>query len=458
MRALAAGLHSSALRKSLSGSSGATEQQAREQGFLAACYERAAREANAEGEYFLAVDSARHGLRCAAAGGFPTDELRIEEATALARAGATQQALALAREFVRGAPATPRLLSTIARLHRDIAMASVSPEERHRFFGKAASFAQRALRILERKASADWAYPTGQQAIFTFLAGDRKQARTIATALKRRILKQTDVSSFWNQTNLAEMSLVAGDFAGAANHYAGSLAAAKAEGRGSAGDVASNRIVARLLLEEWSRERGDVDVAILDEWIEPETLVVFSGHMPDGSHVDETTRIRRLPERVCRPGGAAAQAIKRWLHSVNAREGICASAPGGDILFAEQIVALGGRVQLVEPFSRAVQRAVAERCGRDWPARLERVWEAAHRRESVFCGEEAVTAMQCHYSNRVMLGSAILRARRIGGRLEALVLCEENAGAIAQGGAAEFAALCARAGVEVHIIDPKRLK
>jgi len=180
--------------------------------------------------------------------------------------------------------------------------------------------------------------------------------------------------------------------------------------------------------------------------------------MPDGSHADAARRGRRLPERLCRPDGVIAQAIKQWLQTAKTREGICAAAPGGDILFAEQVVVLNARLRLVEPFPRRMQRGVAERCGKDWAARLKAVWQAANRHEEVFCAEDADTAIQCNYGNRVMLGSAILRAWRIGGRLQALLLWdgEESASPPVPGGAAEFAAMCAAAGVETHVIDPKR--
>ena len=456
LRDLASSLDFARFHRMVEQSLGEGGQQGAEAGFLATCYEKMAQEAVRQGEYFLAYDCARHGLRCAAAAGFPPHELKVEELTALARTGATEKALELAEDFLRDERPTARLASAMARLHRDRALGAATEADRRKFLRLACGWAAEALKIAEREGG-DQAYPAGQLAQYALLAGELREAHGMARKVIRRVNREIGRDgkrdNFWNQTNLAEMALVLGDLESAGRHYK----AAASLGTNT-GHLAANRLVAELLLRELRRRNPQINAAVIEEWFIRPVVAVFSGHMPDGAHTDGKKRPHRLPEVMCRPGGPAAKAIAAWLGKNKVREGICATAPGGDILFSEQVLVAGGRLQLVEPFGRERQEAAAEHCGHDWSARLAKVWAAAGRCETVHCAEGADLAMQCQYANRVMIGSAMLRARQTGGTLRALLLWENRGGkALIPGGAAEFAGLCKRAGVPVDIINPGEL-
>lgn len=419
-----------------------------EQGFLAACYEQVARRAISDGEYFLAHDAATQGLRCAAAGKFPPHVLIVAKVTALARSGATIEASRVMAEFLADHEPDSGLCSAQARLLRDRALVVGEAPERQRLSKEAAHWAGRA-KDLACTEGCDWAYPANQEAQFRFLAGDRGIARAGALAVIEFVTSGGDASSMWNQINLAEMHLVRGDLAAAGRHYRD----AAEIGGPLAGDFAANRAVAEVLMRELAGEQ-EVDMGLLDEWFPKPVVVVFAGHIPDA----QGRATPRLPEGMCRRGGVVASAIAERIRALKAVEGICASAPGGDILFAEALLATGVRLGLMDPFPRHRIEAVAKACGEDWPERLAAIFDAAARSEPIACAEDADEAAQCEYSTHVIIGAAMLRAKRINARLHALVLWnEDDADSPRRGGTGQFVALCRESGVPVGIVNPLKL-
>jgi len=417
-----------------------------EQGYMAACYEQLAQRAISEGEYYLAHDAANYGLRCAATTDFPLHRLISLKVTALARSGATGMARRVMDQFLEDHEPDSGVCSAQARLFRDMALAAAETENRRNLFKEAARWASMAKEYARGECK-DWAYPANQEAQFQFLAGERGLAQAGALEVIEFVSERPDADSMWNQTNLAEMHLVCGDLAMAGCHYR------KAAGLGmrSPGDLAANRAVAIILLAELGALDGNAQV---ESWFPQPVLLVFSGHIPD--FPDRATK--RLPGALCRPGGEVARALKQRIFDFKAIEGICASAPGGDILFAEALVATGSRLSLVNPFLRPQILKFAEECGEDWPERLEWVFQMAGHSESIACAEDADRDTQCEYCNQVMLGGAMLRARRINASLHALVLWDESdAETPKRGGTGQFVALCRAAGVPVEVINPRSL-
>ncbi len=418
-----------------------TEQA--EQGFIAACYENVARRANSEGEYYLAHDAANHGLRCAAAADFPPHRLVAAKTTALARSGATGEAQRVLDEFLAKHVADGSVCSAQARLLRDRGLAAQSGEK-SRLMIEAAAWAARA-KDFAREEGGDWSYPANQEVQFLYLAGKHEKARAGAMKVIDFVEQRADAGSMWNQTNLAEMWLIRGELDRAGIHYT----KAAELGMDVPGDLAANRAVAALLLAELSG-----DVKLLDEWFPRPNLLIFAGHIPDTTGRPSS----RLPEKVCRQDGPVARSLSEKIAGMGAVEGICAGAPGGDILFAEALLMAGARITLIEPFPAHRIRAVAEFFGHDWAVRLERIYENATRIESIACAEDVHEDTQCDYANSVMLGSALLRAKRINGRLSAMVLWDESdADAPKRGGTGHFVNLCREARIPIEIINPRLL-
>lgn len=421
-----------------------------EQGYLAACYEGIARQANSEGEYFLAYDATAHGLRCAAGGEFPPHTLTALKVTALARSGATGEAKRVLEEFLEAHEPDSSVCSAQARLFRDLALARPDEKERRRLMSEGAKWAALAKECALAEGI-DWAYPANQEVQFRFLAGELEIARASAMAVIAFVEGRPDAGSMWNQMNLAEMHLIRGELEAAGQHYR----EARAQGAGSPGDTAANRAVAKILLAELGRRQA-VDPRVQESWFIRPTLVVFAGHLPDAP--DRPTP--RLPEALCRPGGPVARALQERLQRMKVAEGICASAPGGDLLFAEALALTEprGRLGLVEPFPRPRTEAAAAHRGQDWAERLAAVFSSAARVEPIACAEEADEEAQCEYATQVMLGSAMLRARRIDAELQALVLWDESdADSPLRGGTGEFVNLCRQKGVPVEVINPQTL-
>lgn len=418
-----------------------TEQT--EQGFIAACYENIARRANSEGEYFFAHDAANHGLRCATAAKFPPHRLIAAKTTALARSGATGEAQRVIDEFLTKYEADGSVCSAQARLLRDRGLAA-PPEEKCRLMHEAAKWAARAkdFALLE---SGDWSYPANQEVQFLFLAGEHDTARAGAMKVIDFVQHRPDAGSMWNQTNLAEMRLVLGELERAGVHYA----KAAVPGIQSPGDLAANRAVAALLLAEMPGNQ-----LLLDQWFPKPVLLIFAGHIPDTAGRPSP----RLPERLCREDGPVARALTEHIAGMGVVDGICAGAPGGDILFAEVLLTEGARITIIEPFPTHRIRAVAKLYAEDWPDRLERIYKKATRIESIACAEDVVEDTQCDYANYVMLGSALLRAKRINGQLRAIVLWDEtDAAAPKPGGTGHFVTLCRDAQIPIEIINPRTL-
>lgn len=414
-----------------------------EQGFIAACYENVARTANSEGEYYLAHDAANHGLRCAASSEFPPNRLLAAKTTALARSGATGAAQHMLDEFLSKHEADGSVCSAQARLLRDRGLAA-QPGDKSRLMHEAAKWAARA-KDFARAEGGDWSYPANQEVQFLFLAGEHDAARAGAKKVIEYVEHRDDAGSMWNQTNLAEMQLVLGELDRAGYHYSKAVDL----GAKMPGDLAANRAVAALLLAEISS-----DVSLLDQWFPKPVILIFAGHIPDSTERSSP----RLPESSCREDGPAARAIAKRIAELGAVEGISAGAPGGDILFAETILAAGARITIIEPFPTHRIRSVAKQCGHDWFARLEHIYEKASRIESITCAEDAVENTQCDYANHVMLGSALLRAKRINGQLHAIVLWDEtDADAPKPGGTGHFVTLCRIAHIPLEIINPNTL-
>jgi class 3 adenylate cyclase len=131
------------------------------------------------------------------------------------------------------------------------------------------------------------------------------------------------------------------------------------------------------------------------------STIIFTGHMID--------RVGRVPPRF--PVSLAPQIARRItdeLKNAGATDGFASAACGGDILFHEAILALGGRAHVTLPCAVDAFRkdCVDVIPGGDWAARFDRILESATTVEIL--GEQYASdnAMASECCSRVLAGQA----------------------------------------------------
>jgi class 3 adenylate cyclase len=131
------------------------------------------------------------------------------------------------------------------------------------------------------------------------------------------------------------------------------------------------------------------------------STIIFTGHMID--------RVGRVPPRF--PVSLAPQIARRIadeLKNAGATDGFASAACGGDILFHEAILALGGRMHVTLPCAVDAFRkdCVDVIPGGDWAARFDRILESATTVEIL--GEQYASdnAMASECCSRVLAGQA----------------------------------------------------
>jgi class 3 adenylate cyclase len=150
----------------------------------------------------------------------------------------------------------------------------------------------------------------------------------------------------------------------------------------------------------------------------------------------------------------ATEAIRDELDRHPAAYAYGSLASGGDILWAEALVASGADLHVVLPFARQefVRTSVAD-AGPDWVERFERCLEAAHEviyaTDDAFLGDDALYG----YGSELAMGLALLRGRYLDGDVRQLALWD---GAPARGaaGTAKDVETWRRSGHETTVVGP----
>jgi len=324
--------------------------------------------------------------------------VRQLQALALLRSGATERANALLAELDREGAADEETLGLLARTHKDLALRSADPAARD-------AALDRAQRAYERAYRLTGGYWTGiNAATLAFVLGRDDAASALARPVRERCKAIVDAGSYgadehyWVLATLGEAALVLRDVGEAEECYA----KAAELGRGRFGDLASTRRNARLLLD-----RLEVDRSRIERLLRVPRVAVFTGHMID-------TPGRPVPRFPAEMEDQAKRAIRERLVQHDARVGFAAGACGGDILFLETILELGGEVNVILPYARDefVQDSVAI-AGPDWIRRLDRLVDRAA--QLVIASPERFDAGSASYdyANALLLGLATIRAEQL---------------------------------------------
>jgi class 3 adenylate cyclase len=342
------------------------------------------RQLEARGELLLAYDTALHGLE-----EHPGDlRLRHRAVLNLAKAGATANAEA---EFVRlglHGVDDADVAALHARIAKDRALDACGAE-RLALLARAADLYQASYR-----RSGDY-YPGVNVASLRLLAGQPEAAvRTAREVLALcRTKTASDEDAYYRPASEAEAALVLGDTEGARQ----ALSRAAKAGIDLAARAATRRQLRMICA---ARQIAD---DLLDP-LAPPTVIHYTGHMiaAPGAH-------GRFP--AAQEAAVAAQIAPR-LERHRVGFGYGALASGGDILFAEALLARGAELHVVLPFTRDefIDTSV-RRAGEGWVARfdacLQRASTVTYATEDSYLGHDWVFA----YGSIVAMGLAVLRAR-----------------------------------------------
>lgn len=382
-----------------------------------------ARRAISLGEPLIGFDAAEEGLRR-----WPEHlGLRVVKGLAWARCGASEDANAWLGALIARGGGDDELLGIYARTFKDLWLAE--PQQK-----LAAGYLTRARDLYQQ------AYERGgnpwlgvNAATLAVAQGDQPSARALAEAVRRVVAEGGD---YWSWATLGEAELILGNPEAAAAAYRRALAS---PGCG-AGDIASSRRNLKLLIRY-----GGLDPTLLDRLLPAPRVAVFSGHLPDEPE--------RAPARLSPAGESAVrEALTRRLRERNVSVGYAAAAAGGDILFLETLLALGGELNIVLPFpaGRFVPVSVARGADRRWVERFQRVLAAA---ASVTCAAEAYTGtVSFAYGNLMMFGLARARARQLDAELDAIAVWDGQDGGA--GGTGSNVRGWRASGQAVYVLEP----
>lgn len=390
------------------------------------------------GDPELGFDILKAGLRL-----FPGHpEMTYRAALGLARGGATRDAWNLLAPLLdRLGPDDPLFVdasSLAGRIEKDRWSKQADGDDRRRV---AAASAERYRAAFE--ATRDH-FPGINAATMYVVAGRADEGRTLATAVReicRGLSGDDGPADAWVAATLGEACLLLGEHEESARWYRRAVELAGPR----FGDVASMRRQVLMLASVI-----DVDEAVEDALRMP-AVVAFTGHMIDAPERPTA----RFPPAI---EAAVAEAIAGTLDRLGAGFGYCSAASGGDLLFVEAMLARGGEVHVLLPFGRDefVRTSVAP-AGEAWTARFHAALERATTVRQVtsegYLGDDSLFA----YTNDLVAGAAILRARQLETEIRCVAALDATADGD-RGGAAETAERWRRRGAPLDVVDLARLR
>jgi class 3 adenylate cyclase len=379
----------------------------------------AVKEAERRGELLTAFDLAERGLAR-----HPDDvSLKHRAVLALARAGSTEQARRRFNEYGLAQVATEDVASLRARIVKDKAIAA-SGEARRR---QAARSAELYGAIFARTGGY---YPAINAATLSLLAGETDRARELAAHALRLVDGTED---YYAAATEAEAHLLLGQ-----SDQAGTALARAATLRGDdEGAVATTRRQLRLVCEATGIDQELLAV------LAGRAVVHYCGHL-----ISPAGRFRATNEE------AVSKRIEAEVRRATPGYAYGSLASGGDILWAEALLAQGAELHVVLPFARDefVKASVAP-AGADWVERFDRCLNAAknvnYATEDAFLGDDVLF----RYGAELAMGLALLRARYLDAETRQLALWD---GARAQGAAGTAIEVAAwqKLGLPITIVSP----
>jgi len=330
---------------------------------------------------------------------FPNQpELVYLFALACARGGSIQSASELVKRLINRltetSPIYPKALELAGRLSKDQRAKFSDPKKRLTAAVQSADHYKRAFAI-----TGDY-YPGINAATMSTLAGREDEGREIAQnvhSICLDLLHGPDGDEFWIYATLGEACLLLNLRDEAEDWYNRGVQFAKS----NFGDIASMRRQLRTLVNHLRIESSILDVVKLPN------VVVFAGHMID----EPGRRPIRFPAAV---SPIVSTYLDTRLDQLNANFGYCSAACGGDLLFIETMLARGGEVHIVLPFSKDdfIASSVAY-AGNDWVKRFDTALlsatSIAYATEEPYLGDDILF----RYTADLINGMAHLHAEQL---------------------------------------------
>jgi class 3 adenylate cyclase len=360
-------------------------------------------------EPLVAYDVVKEGLE------HSTGDVRLRQlgAFALARSGASAAAIAELVRLRDEGHADEETLGILGGRLKEQALQARRPEEAQRLFRQAFevySDASKAPPGYYRKINA---------ATMALLLGDKERAHTLAREVYAACLEELERirqkagNPYWVLASLGEAGLVLEDWAEVTQWYSQAAEA----GRGNYGDLSSTRRNVRLLLKHLRRDDQQ-----LEQLFRIPRVVVFAGHM-----IDQPGRATPRFPAVLEP--AVHSALRERLKQIDAGFGYAAAACGGDILFHEALLELGGETHVILPYARELFiRDSVDFAGAGWRARCEDVIKRAEEVQEA-SGQRLIGGGASYdYANLLLQGLACLRGEQFDTELVAMAVWDGKPG------------------------------
>lgn len=411
-----------------------------------------------QGHPARALDLAREGQE------FLRDDVELQYLLALAarRGGNPRYALSLLT------PLMPKALDTASALPLKLRVDTVALQggilkilarKNPELLTQSAQWYQRAAEIPGASAMPDGGtFPLINAATVWRLVGDVQHSQSLANEVIRRCEKidESGCDAVWLPATLGEAYVLVGNHELAAAHYLRTVNAAFAQGR--LGELATIRANIELL-----RAAGvTADAALVDQHLG--TVVAFSGHMvdsPERMKAGHPPRFPNSPKLI----EAVSLAISKTLQDLNAKVGFCSLASGGDLLFAKAMLARKGELHVVLPFAQhdflrtSVNFGQTDDTWRRWRVMFDEVLDAVPSNRVRYATQEPFLGSYdlFHFSNRVLQGLAVMRAKERASLPQAVILMDPTCPG-QSGGAIAYADDWTANGYVAHRIDLSQLR
>ncbi len=376
--------------------------------------------------------------------------LRQQLALSLAQAGATSEAMAHLTALCQAGLQDGETLGILGRVLKDLGTRAADAESRRQYLKAAFEVYSRAYDRSRRARKTEQAYYTGiNAATVALLLGRESQSQHLAGQVKRlclrlrgRLAKQGQPIPYWLLATLGEAELLLRRFERAEAWYKSAAAGARHDHRA----LASMRRQARLILGCLHEPEHTLDACFGVPHV-----ILFAGHMLDRPGQPA----KRFPRAL---EGAVRKEIAARLARFETGIAYASAACGSDILFLEEVIRLGGEINVVLPFER--EQFLRESVGfireGGWAARFERVLEHAAQVKVLGQYHAGLESLNFEFTNLILYGLAKTRAKILDTELKALAVWDGVKNGQA-GGTASAVSHWQRRGQPFERIDPLSL-